>query len=265
MPERQAEQPETAPKTLFEQQWNQEAERFIDDHKLSKNSRSAYANDISQCRNYMMEHGVTDWPDITPQLMEDFTKDQEIWCSPHTAYRRLAVLDGFFTWIMVETNYKLSKRTEETTKSLRKEGGYLRLKLVPDTVSKEDYSTLIKKTNLRDTALILLLGNGLSPQTLRKLRVGYVTSGELFRAVSLDNKTSTALSDYLQVEREEDLDNPASPLFKRHNRLGDPVGKEALTRGGIWYILNRISAKADIKCTPGRLNKSAKSLHGPLN
>ena len=90
-------------------------------------------------------------------------------------------------------------------------------------------------------------------------------SGGNSKTILLDETASIALNEYMLNNRGTDLKKPNSPLFIRQNNFGGIIGNEALTRQGIWLVVKKYATKAQINCTPQRLNKSSKTLHGSLN
>ena len=263
---------EVNPETVFGRQWAEEAKKYIDDRTQTKNSRAAYAQDLSQFRNFLAEHEVNNWPSITPHLIGDFHKDQKKWYSPATINRRLTAINGFITWLQQETDYPVTEGVDITLRKLRKYKDYRpRSYLEFKPLSIEEVSKLLSVTaNIRDKALIHLLRSGLSAQTLHELTMKNVkasadvmdprmqigipdkTSSGNTKTVILDKSASSTLNEYLLDYRQDDLKNPDSPLF-------------ALTRQTIWVRVKKYAAKAQINCTPHRLNISSKTLHGTLN
>lgn len=285
MAERATASGEVNPETVFDRQWEQEAQKYIDYCTQTKNSQQAYTNDLSQLRNFLSEHGVNSWSSITTKLIGDFYKDQEQWYSPTTIYRRLTVINRFIVWLQQETDYPITEGVDIAVRTLRKYKDYQpRSYFEFKPLSIEEVSKLLSVTaNIRDKALIHLLRSGLTSQTLHRLTMRNVLanrdvrdkrfhivippkkSGELPTAVLLDETASTSLNDYLLDFRATDLKKPNAPLFIRQNSFGDIIGNEALTKQAIWLIIKKYATTAQINCTPHRLNNSSKTLHESTN
>ena len=284
MTERATASGEANPEIVFGRQWEQEAQNYIDASTQTKNSKGAYSNDLSQLRKFLAKHEVNNWPKITPKLIHDFFKDQKEWCSPSTINRRLTVINGFIIWLQQETDYPIVDKVDTAIRQTRKDTNLSRRNFEFKPLSQEEVSKLLGVTaNIRDKALIHLLRSGLSAQTLHELTMRNVKasadimdlrmqivipekkSGGNSKTILLDETASIALNEYMLNNRGADLKKPNSPLFIRQNNFGGIIGNEALTRQGIWLVVKKYATKAQIHCTPQRLNKSLKTLHGSLN
>jgi len=266
--------------TVFDRQWQEAEQNYINAHTVEVNSRYAYAGDISQLKDFLSEHAADNWLKVTPQMMRDFFTDQQRRFSPATLYRRLTVINGLLTYIQKRTDFPINKDVFQTIRSFRKENSNLpRRNFDYESMSREDVTKLLQvTTHVRDKALIYLLLKGISAQSLENLEmqnvkasanVQYPTmqisvpdkkTGKI-KTVNLDAAAGQALNEYLLDYRGRDLKTPDSPVFINSHSFSKTGEVAALTRQGIGIIINKCAKIAQIETTPHRLNKSAKILH----
>jgi len=270
--------------TVFNRQWQEAAQKFISYQTAQENSQLAYGADITQLTNFLSEHAVYSWSQITPAIIRDFFEDQGDRYSSSTLVRRLSVINGFISYIRKRTDYPIKEDVFPAIRSFRKESSNLpRRNFDYEPMSREDVTKLLQvTTHVRDKALIYLLLKGISAQSLENLEMQNVKASAnvqdptiqisvpdkktgKIKTVNLDAVASQALNDYLLNFRSQDLKKPDFPVFVNVHSLGKTTKVTALTRQGIWFIINKYAGKAQIDCTPHRLNKSEKALHESSN
>src|SRR3990167_11305965 len=266
--------------TVFNRQWQEAAQKFISYQTAQENSQLAYGADITQLTNFLSEHAVYSWSQITPAIIRDFFEDQGDRYSSSTLVRRLSVINGFISYIRKRTDYPIKEDVFSAIRSFRKENSNLpRRNFDYEPMSREDVTKLLQvTTHVRDKALIYLLLKGISAQSLENLEmqnvkasanVQYPTmqisvpdkkTGKI-KTVNLDAAAGQALNEYLLDYRGRDLKTPDSPVFINSHSFSKTGEVAALTRQGIGIIINKCAKIAQIETTPHRLNKSAKILH----
>src|SRR3989344_2033136 len=228
--------------TVFNRQWQEAAQKFISYQTAQENSQLAYGADITQLTNFLSEHAVYSWSQITPAIIRDFFEDQGDRDSSSTLVRRLSVINGFISYIRKRTDYPIKEDVFPAIRSFRKESSNLpRRNFDYEPMSREDVTKLLQvTTHVRDKVLIYLLLKGISAQSLENLEMQ-------------------------NVKASANVQDPTIQISVPDKKIGKTTKVTALTRQGIWFIINKYAGKAQIDCTPHRLNKSEKALHESSN
>ena len=271
--------------TIFDRQWQGAVQNYINAHTVEVNSRYAYAGDISQLKDFLSRNAADNWSRVTPQIMRDFFKDQKNIYSPATFNRRLTVINGFISYLRRRTDYPITEDVTQTLSSFRKDkANRPKRDFEYKPLSRDEFSKLLGAAeNLRDKVILQLLRSDVSTTLIAACRIQHLRinwdgendsisiytgkkdkEGRPLRK-KLDREASRVAREYLNRDRKADIKKPHASFLLRHNCLGEPIKDSFLTRGGIYSIFYKLADKAQIDCTPHRLNKSEKALHESSN
>ncbi|NJL03999.1 MAG: tyrosine-type recombinase/integrase [Chloroflexaceae bacterium] len=240
------------------------------ERSISDNTMAAYRNDLAQCREFMVERGITAWTDVGADDMQAFSLYLRERSYAHsTIARRTAAVRSFYTFL--------------------KQGGYIQYdpsdqldvlrvaRRSPQSITPTQVDALLElpmrsskgsvsPEGMRDRAMLeLLYATGMRVSELVALnlddldlpskQVRCIGSRERQRILPLDDceSTLTALEEYFDIARPQLCRNATSPeaaIFLNHR------GKR-LTRQGFWLILTNYAREIALPdLTPHTLRHS---------
>ncbi|CAA9309908.1 Phage integrase [uncultured Leptolyngbya sp.] len=233
-------------------------EEFLQARSLSLNSQKVYRRELARFLNW------TDRPlgEITPRQIVQFKvhlREQRL--AVASINRALAALKSFFKWLS-QAYPTLVERNPAPSVSLEK------LPLPPPRdLSPQELGALYEalayrgETQVRDTAVLSMLGHGLRASEVCSLNVEDYDGVRLTIRQAKDDSTGTVplaeaarsdLDHYLSWRQEQgELLQPHLPLFvtQGHRNPGERLGYK-----GLYYIIKDLGAIAGIdQLTPHRL------------
>jgi integrase/recombinase XerD len=229
---------------------------------LAQNTVEAYGRDLRQLSEYLIDKGVSAWPDVDPLRLRGYLSALRAkGLSPRSIARHAVTMRRLYRFLESEGVIDKSPMPDLLrARPARK---------LPHTLSADDVRKLLSQPDggaplgARDQAMLeLLYASGLRVSELVTLKThevnfqgNYVTvkgKGAKVRAVPFGQWARDKLAAYLSAVRPRLLKGKASPyLFT--NRSGRP-----LTRQGFWKLIRRyaLSAGIDKRVTPHTLRHS---------
>lgn len=266
---------EPSPESTFEESWKSETSNFVDSKSENINTRLAYERDLKQFKAYLDREQVDGWRRINRQTVREFFNSLHMELSPASRLRKASVIRPFLLR-MIKQGYPIPR---DSWKAVPSVGRAEILEFRPENqppLSEEDFGDLVNRAgSRRNRALLYLLRSGLGPAHITSLRMQNV-QGNIYDKgnpisievgnkdkygrpllFKLDDAASNTLREYFIERKDDDANDPSSPLIKSIHRgqLTEPI-----TRQGIWVVVNNIGGKCRINCSPKRLNQMASPL-----
>lgn len=229
---------------------------------LSKNTLSAYQNDLGKYFSYLAKRKV-DPLSASSKEIEAFTQEQLTSQSPTSRARALASLRGYYKFLVLE-----GKRTDDPTKPIRSPKLPMRL---PKALSQAQVLKLIENSGpapddesadflrLRNRAILeLMYSTGARVSEIVNLDLDEVDDSGLMRVrgkgskerlVPVGSFAKAALDAYLVRSRPSLVRSANKALFL--NQLGG-----RLSRQSIWEIIQKAAQGLDIDVSPHSLRHS---------
>ena len=229
---------------------------------LSKNTLSAYRNDLGKYFSFLAKKGINPISASTREI-EAFSQEQLTNQSPTTRARALASLRGYYKFLVLE-----GKRTDDPTKPIRSPKLPMRL---PKALSQAQVLKLIENSGpapddesadflrLRNRALLeLMYSTGARVSEIVNLDMDEVDDSGLMRVrgkgskerlVPVGSYAKAALDAYLVRSRPSLVKSANKALFL--NQLGG-----RLSRQSIWEIIQKAAYGLDIEVSPHSLRHS---------
>ncbi|HDD24109.1 MAG TPA: site-specific tyrosine recombinase XerD [Chloroflexi bacterium] len=219
----------------------------------SEHTIEAYQNDLKQFSEYVADHQIASWQEVSHSLLADYVlylQDREY--APSTVNRKMASVRSFFRFLMKEGVLKEDPAAVVELPSVNRR--------LPRPLTTEEMVRLLMQPTmlrspigLRDRALIeLIYATGMRASEVISLDVESVDleaktvrcvgKGNKERILPLYDQAVESLRDYLQEGRKWLLneDRPVNALFVNH--LGRP-----LTRQGLWLLIKEYGKAAGIQ------------------
>ena len=229
---------------------------------LSKNTLSAYRNDLGKYFSFLAKKGINPISASTREI-EAFSQEQLTNQSPTTRARALASLRGYYKFLVLE-----GKRTDDPTKPIRSPKLPMRL---PKALSQAQVLKLIENSGpapddesadflrLRNRAILeLMYSTGARVSEIVNLDMDEVDDSGLMRVrgkgskerlVPVGSYAKAALDAYLVRSRPSLVKSANKALFL--NQLGG-----RLSRQSIWEIIQKAAYGLDIEVSPHSLRHS---------
>ena len=229
---------------------------------LSKNTLSAYRNDLGKYFSFLEKKGINPISASTRDI-EAFSQDRLRSQSPTSRARALASLRGYYKFLVLE-----GKRTDDPTKPIRSPKLPMRL---PKALSQAQVLKLIENSGpapddesadflrLRNRAILeLMYSTGARVSEIVNLDLDEVDDSGLMRVrgkgskerlVPVGSYAKAALDAYLVRSRPSLVKSANKALFL--NQLGG-----RLSRQSIWEIIQKAAYGLDIDVSPHSLRHS---------
>ena len=229
---------------------------------LSKNTLSAYRNDLGKYFSFLAKKGINPISASTREI-ESFSQEQLTNQSPTSRARALASLRGYYKFLVLE-----GKRTDDPTKPIRSPKLPMRL---PKALSQAQVLKLIENSGpapddesadflrLRNRAILeLMYSTGARVSEIVNLDMDEVDDSGLMRVrgkgskerlVPVGSYAKAALDAYLVRSRPSLVKSANKALFL--NQLGG-----RLSRQSIWEIIQKAAYGLDIEVSPHSLRHS---------
>ena len=229
---------------------------------LSKNTLSAYRNDLGKYFSFLAKKGINPISASTREI-EAFSQEQLTNQSPTSRARALASLRGYYKFLVLE-----GKRTDDPTKPIRSPKLPMRL---PKALSQAQVLKLIENSGpapddesadflrLRNRAILeLMYSTGARVSEIVNLDLDEVDDSGLMRVrgkgskerlVPVGSYAKAALDAYLVRSRPSLVKSANKALFL--NQLGG-----RLSRQSIWEIIQKAAQGLDIEVSPHSLRHS---------
>jgi len=217
---------------------------------LSKNTVSAYMNDLSAYLDYIAFKAIKDPNNITKDTIKSYLMTlRKKHRSASTVSRKLSAMKGFHQYMLdeklVDDNVILHIHRPKRSKKL------------PDVLSIEELEAIIEIVSAKETPLMsrnlamieLLYGSGLRVSELLELKtehlhlnqgfINVIGKGNKERIIPIGSQASIALRNYLEHARLKLSKKPSPYVFL--NRFGN-----SMSRIGFYKILKDIANEAGI-------------------
>ena len=217
---------------------------------LSRNTLEAYGRDLGRYADFVVRRGITDWGDVTPELLVAYLEyKRKGGLVSSSMNRNLIAIRGFHKHLMQE---KLVKANPVSQIELAKKWMHL-----PDTLNREEMEALLhapgRETPLgiRDTAMLeLLYATGLRVSELIALDMGHINwqvgyliafgKGSKERIVPIGQAAYEAVKSYIDQVRPSLLKGKMSDVLFLNRQGG------RLTRQGFWKIVRYYTLKTGL-------------------
>ena len=229
-------------------------DRFLDnlwmEHGLSKNTLSAYRNDLGQLQKWLAQHSLSSDEISRADLQQYLAYRVDQKASPHSTARQISSFRRFFRYLVREGLIKTDP-TEQISRPKLTRG-------VPISLSEIDVEALLKAPNttssigLRDKAMLeLLYATGLrvtelvsinkSQLNLNQGIVRIIGKGDKERLVPIGEEAQKWLRLYLKNSRPDMMgDRVTDCLFPTRR-------SDSMTRQSFWHLIKRYAKKAGVE------------------
>jgi len=227
--------------------------RFLDslwmEHGLSKNTLSAYRNDLSQLTKWCISRSLN-VVDVSRADLQEYLADRvEKKHSPHSTARQISCYRRFYRFFVREGLLQTDP-TEQITRPKLTRG-------IPVSLSEKDVESLLAAPNVQDalgmrdkTMLELLYATGLRVTELTELTLNQINltqgvvriigKGDKERLVPMGEIAQKCLEHYIKTGRHEILEERVTDYLFPTRR------SDSMTRQSFWHIIKRYAKQAGI-------------------